>query len=117
MSKGTVLVIDDHLLIRDTLETLLKKEGFAVSSCASGKAGLDLAKRNNIGIFLVDYRMPGMNGDEVTVGLRTLCPKAIIIGFSIESKKEEFLKAGADKYIDKDQLDNKLVQCIKELSH
>lgn len=114
MSKGTVLIVDDHLLIRDTLETLLKSEGFTVSSCASGRAGLDLARKNNIGIFLVDYKLPDMKGDEVTLVLRTLCPEAIIIGFSIETREREFLKAGADKFINKDQLDNKLVQYLNE---
>ncbi len=114
MSKGTVLIIDDHLLIRDTLEALLKAEGFMVITCASGKAGLDLAKRNNIGIFLIDYKLPDMNGDDVTAALRTLSPEAFIIGFSIDSREREFLKAGANKFINKDQLDNKLIQYINE---
>jgi DNA-binding NarL/FixJ family response regulator len=114
MSKGTVLIIDDHLLIRDTLETLLKTEGFTVISCASGKAGLDLARRNNVGIFLIDYKLPDMIGDEVTAVLRTMCPEAFIIGFSIDSREREFLKAGADKFINKDQLDNKLIPYINE---
>ena len=114
MSKGTVLIIDDHLLIRDTLETLLKTEGFTAISCASGKAGIDLAKRNNIGIFLIDYKLPDMIGDEVTAVLRTLCPDAFIVGFSIDSREREFLKAGADKFINKDQLDNKLIQYTNE---
>lgn len=114
MSRGTVLILDDHLLMRDTLEALLTKEGFTVSSCASGRAGLELAKRSNIGIFLIDYRMPDMNGDEVTVALRALCPEAIIIGFSIEPRERQFLKAGADKYIDKGQLDEELVRYLDE---
>lgn len=114
MSRGTVLIMDDHLLMRDTLEKLLVNEGFTASSCASGRAGLDLAKKNNIGIFLVDYRMPDMNGDEVVVALRALCPAAIIIGFSIEPREREFLKAGADKYIDKGHLDDHLIKYINE---
>jgi CheY-like chemotaxis protein len=114
MSKGNVLIFDDHLLMRDTLKTLLQNEGFAVSCCASGREGLELAKKSAIGIFLVDYRMPDMNGDEVTVVLRTLFPGAVIIGFSIECREREFLKAGADKYIDKGQLDEKLVQYLND---
>ena len=114
MSKGTVLIVDDHLLIRDTLEALLKAEGFSVSSCANAKAGLDLAKKNTIGFFLVDYKLPDSKGDEVASALRTLCPKAVIIGFSIETREREFLKAGADKFINKDQLDSKLVQYLNE---
>jgi CheY-like chemotaxis protein len=114
MSRGTVLILDDHLLMRDSLDALLTAEGFTVSSCASGRAGLDLAKMNDFRIFLVDYRMPDMNGEEVTRVLRTLCPEAIIIGFSIESREREFLNAGADKYIDKAELDDKLVQYLNE---
>ncbi len=114
MSRGAVLILDDHLLIRDTLEALLMKEGFTVFSCADGRAGLDLATKNNIGIFLVDYMMPDIKGDEVAARLRTLYPDAIIIGFSIESREREFVKAGADKYIDKGQLDDKLVQYLNE---
>lgn len=114
MSKGSVLIVDDHQLIRDTLETILAKEGFTVRSCSCGKAGLELAKRNNFGIFLVDYRLPDMNGDKVTRVLRTWYPEAIIIGFSIESRERQFLEAGADKYIDKSQLDEKLVLYLNE---
>jgi CheY-like chemotaxis protein len=114
MSKRSVLILDDHQLIRNSLETLLAKEGLTVRSCSCGKAGLELAKRHDYGIFLVDYRMPDMNGDEVTRELRALYPESVIIGFSIELRERQFLEAGADKYIDKSQLDEKLVPYLNE---
>jgi len=114
MSKKRALIFDDHLLMRDTLKTLLTNEGFTVSICANGREGLEIAKKSAFGIFLLDYRMPDMNGDEVAVVLRTLYPEAIIVGFSIECREREFLKAGADKYIDKGQLDERLIQYLNE---
>lgn len=112
-NKGEVLVIDDNDPTRDILKVLLESEGYAVDSCASGRAALDLTKERPFGIYVVDYRMPEMNGDAVTVELRKLSPGAFIVGFSIENKEREFLSAGANTFITKDRLNKELVQLIK----
>ncbi len=114
MSTETVLVIDDDKTTRDSLQMFLEFEGFVVSSCESGAAALDLITKKHFEVLLIDYRMPDMNGDELTRRLRPLCPDAFILGFSMESKEQAFLTAGADAFLSKHQLVQKLIPLIKK---
>jgi len=113
VSNEAVLVVDDDKLTRDGLHMLLESEGFAVSSCANGAVALDLIRNKQFEILLIDYRMPEMNGDELTRQLRPLCPDALIIGISIESRGQAFLKSGADAFLGKHELVRKLPPLIK----
>ena len=113
MSNGAVLVIDDDKPTRASLQMFLEFEGFVVCSCDSGAAALDLMSKMHFDILLVGYRMPEMNGDELTRQLRTLYPDAFILGFSVESKDQAFLGAGADAFVRKDRLVHELVPLIK----
>jgi CheY-like chemotaxis protein len=108
-----ILIIDDDRTTRDSLVMLLEFEGYNVSSCGSGASAFDLVKEKCYEVILIDYRMPEMNGDEVTKVLRPLCPDAFVIGFSIETKDRRFLAAGADAFISKNALVHELVPLIK----
>ena len=104
MSNEAVLVIDDDKPTRVSLKMFLEFEGFVVCSCESGAAALDMIRKIHFYILLIGYRMPEMNGDELTRQLRPLCPDAFILGFSVESKNQAFLRAGADAFVRKDRL-------------
>jgi DNA-binding response OmpR family regulator len=99
--KKAVLVIDDDKAIGAVLADLLQSEGFEVICCDSGLAALGLAKGKCFNVIITDYRMPGMDGLETTRALRLQCPDALIIGFSSEHKRNEFLDAGADAFFKK----------------
>jgi CheY-like chemotaxis protein len=113
VSNEAVLVIDDDKPTRVSLKMFLEFEGFVVCSCESGASALDLISKKYFDILLIGYRMPEMNGDELTRELRRLCPDAFILGFSVESKDQEFLSAGADAFVKKDRLVHELVPLIK----
>ena len=113
MSNEAVLVIDDDIPTRVSLKMFLEFEGFVVNSCESGAAALDLISKKCFDILLIGYSVPEMNGDELTRRLRPLCPDAFILGFSAESKDQEFLSAGANAFVRKDRLVHELVQLIK----
>ena len=108
-----VLIVDDNQLTRDVLKKLLESEGFSVTCCGDGRSAIDLAKEVKFNTFLIDYRMPGMNGDEVTVQLRRSYPEAFIIGFSMEHKDRAFLTAGANTFLFKDDIDAQLCSLLK----
>lgn len=60
-----ILVVDDDEDIRDTIESLLKLKGYQVRSAAGGKEGLQAMRSNPPpAMVILDYMMPGMNGDE-----------------------------------------------------
>jgi CheY-like chemotaxis protein len=117
MITAEVLVVDDNKRMLGILKTLLETEGYAVTCCVDGQSAIEVAKEKDFNVFLVDYRMPAMNGAEAVAVLRRLHPGKRIIGFSIENKEQDFLVAGADLFIRKDELSNRLVEEMQGPSH
>jgi len=114
VDNETVLVIDDDKATRVSLQMFLEFEGFAVSCCESGAAALDLINRKHFEILMIGHRIPEMKGDELARQLRSLCPDAFILGFSVESNNDEvFIRAGADAFLSKHELVRKLIPLIK----
>jgi len=117
VNKDSVLIVDDNQTTRAALKAFLEDSGLPADTCEDGKSALDIAQKSRHAVFLIDYRMPGMNGDEVTVLLRALRPDAFIIGFSMETKERAFLDAGADAFLDKAHLLNNLIKVIQNRSN
>jgi DNA-binding response OmpR family regulator len=97
--KRTVLVIEDTLLLRESLCAVLQTDGFEVRGCEDGTSALNAAAENDFHVIITDYRMPNMNGVDVTKHLRLRFPVAIIIGVSSDDKRTDFLAAGADVFL------------------
>lgn len=114
VTNEDILIVDDNGLTRDSLALLLDGQGFSVDDCPDGISALNLSKKKGFHVYVIDYNMPELKGDEVTSQLRKLRPDAFIIGYSIESKQQAFLSAGADKFITKDNLIIELIPSIKE---
>lgn len=66
----TVLVIDDHVVIRTLLQDALTNKGFRVLFASTGSEGLKLAKTQDVDIILLDWIMPEMDGIEVLTELK-----------------------------------------------
>ncbi len=63
---GTILIVDDDELVRETTAEMLRGLGYQVLQAGSGGAALELlAGRRRIDLMIVDFAMPGMNGVEV----------------------------------------------------
>lgn len=112
--KKEILVIDDDELILSALKILLEYDGFKVQTCPSAASALALAGERAFDIFIVDYRLPEMNGDALTAAIRKMQPSAVIIGSSVEPKERAFLSAGADTFIIKHELPAEVSAFIKE---
>jgi CheY-like chemotaxis protein len=64
--RNRVLVIDDNDAVRDTFYRLLTAAGFDVTAVNSGREGLRVLQHDSsIGLVLLDFDMPGMNGADV----------------------------------------------------
>ncbi len=108
-----ILVVDDNKTTQDILHNLLKSEGIDSDCCGSADAALKAAQDHSYRAFLIDYRMPGMTGEELTRLLRSAYPGSFIVGYSIESKDQAFLAAGADSFCIKYHLLQKIVPLIR----
>ena len=115
MGASSILIVDDNNLMRTTLQSMLESEGYAVTSCEDGPSALKLAEERQFEVVLTDFQMPEMNGDEAVKALRRNRPDAFIIGFSVGNKKQAFLEAGADQFINKEQLPTALIPAIQRL--
>jgi DNA-binding NtrC family response regulator len=60
--NNTLLIVDDEQNVLSSLERQLRHEDCTIYSADSGKAGLDLLKRYDIGVVVSDYMMPEMDG-------------------------------------------------------
>ena len=101
---GTILVIDDEEIMRDILETLLTREGYAVRLASSGAEGLELARAMPFDAALVDIMMPGLDGIATLDELRRLDDDLAIVMITAYGSIESAIaamKGGAFDYVTK----------------
>ena len=72
---GTVLIIDDETAIRESLETLLEFEGYAVQSAETGEEGLAKLAETPFDLVLLDFALPDRNGLEILADIRNRDPQ------------------------------------------
>ena len=116
--KSTILVIDDDLVLLQTVKSLLGKRGFNVVTSSSGQKGLDMLRdaARDFCVVVLDYRMPGLNGDETLKVIKQLSPNAKVIGLTavdLDSVPEAYLD-GVDKLLTKPVIATQLIGAIDE---
>jgi len=72
ISARRILVVDDDPLVLDSLRTMLGVEGHAVETASNAKEALNLFKKGSFDLVILDYEMPGMNGDELAAAIKAL---------------------------------------------
>jgi DNA-binding response OmpR family regulator len=102
----TVLVIDDDELVARTLQRALKMYGYQVLVANSGAEGMQLARRYNPDLILLDIVMPGADGYQVSRQIRgdPILKEAPILFLTAKAKDEdkiEGFRAGGDDYLTK----------------
>ena len=120
MKKISILIADDHQLIRDTwtiiLNSDLRFEVVAVAS--SGEQAVELAKAICPDIVLMDINMGNLNGLDATKLVKSFSPSSKIIGISIHAVPDfakKMLKMGASGYITKNSSREEFIQAILEV--
>lgn len=94
-----VLIIEDDDILSDLLRSILQSDTVDVHTCTSGRCALAAMSKKRFDVFMTDYRLPGMSGDEIVKTLRVACPESRIIGMSVQNKEKEFREAGADGFL------------------
>ena len=121
MSRITVVLADDHHIVRKGLRTLLEAEGeFAViGEEADGLKVVELVERLRPDLLLLDVQMPGLNGLEITrqIVQRALKTRVIILSMHAnETYVREALRYGAHGYVLKDASPSEMVEAVREVS-
>lgn len=117
---GKVLLVDDEPDILIMLKYNLEKEGFIVQTASNGREGIEVAKKFNPDVIVLDVMMPEMDGMETCVEIRAINSlKNVLIAF-LTARGEDYsqiagFESGADDYITKPIKPRVLVSRIKAL--
>ena len=101
---GSLLIVDDEPVVRDSLRKWFHKEGYVVGVAASAQEALRLMARRHWDLALVDIRMPGTDGIELQQQLREVDPALIAVmmsGSAFMGTALAALKRGAYDYVSK----------------
>jgi DNA-binding NarL/FixJ family response regulator len=120
VARASVLVVDDHLLVRTGVANIISHEPdlHVVAEAANGLEALDAFDRYHPDVTLLDLRMPILEGVETVRRIRARDPNAKVIVLTTYDTDEDIaraLQAGAKAYILKDISADALVACIHDV--
>lgn len=104
MMKGRILVADDDLGMRETLEAVLVEDGYEVNPASNGAETLQVLERNSFDIMLLDLKMPDCTGLELLSQVKRLAPDMAVImmtAYGTVKIAVEAVKQGAFDFITK----------------
>ncbi len=120
MSKIKILIVDDELIMRESLAGWLERDGHAVQTAVSGEEALEMVKETQFDIFLVDIKMEGISGLDVLRSVRETDPEAdvvMITAYGSIPSAIEAMKDGAYDYMLKPFDPNELGVLIEKIIH
>nr|ELA9905738.1 two-component system response regulator NarL [Proteus mirabilis] len=117
--KATILLIDDHPMLRNGVKQLLSLDTTltVVGEAGDGIQRVKLAEELDPDLILLDLNMPGMNGFETLDQLRLRSLSGRIVVFSVSNYSDDLitaLKRGADGYLLKDMEPEELLAALKQ---
>jgi len=105
-NRGHILIVDDELVVRDSLQQWFTSEGYDVRAAGSGQQALTILAESikEFDLALLDIKMPGMDGMELQNRLLAADPDILIVfmtGYATVETAVQALKRGAYDYITK----------------
>jgi two-component system response regulator PilR (NtrC family) len=100
-----LLVVDDERSMRELLELVLKRDGYAVDTAENGTRALDLVKQNLYDLVISDVKMPDINGIDLLERVREVSPDTLVImitAFATVDTARRAFKLGAEDFVIKD---------------
>ena len=121
MSDITVMLVDDHSLVRKGFRRLLEDEAgiVVVAEANDGSDAVRIANELKPQVIVMDMSMPGLNGIQACVEILKVLPKTAILMLSMYSEEAQVrnaLKAGAKGYVLKNAVDVDLAAAIRDVA-
>ncbi len=97
-----ILIVDDEMILRESLAAWLERDGYYVSAVASGEEALDLISKESFDIVFLDLKLEGMDGIEVLARIKEIDPEipiVMITAYGSITTAVEAMKKGASDYL------------------
>lgn len=115
-SNGSVvLCVDDEAVGLSVRKLILESKGYRVFTAADGPQALALFSAQPIDLVVLDYKMPGMNGDVVAERMKRQKPKVPILILSAYIDLPRETLALVDRYVTKGESPVVLLEAVAEL--
>jgi two-component system invasion response regulator UvrY len=120
MEKISILIADDHTLVRETWSFILNTDArfSVIAESGSGEEAIELAKKLRPNIVIMDINLPGMNGIEATQQIRKYSPGTKILGVSLHTQPtyaRKMIQKGAMGYVTKNSSREEMFKAIMEI--
>ena len=120
MKQITILITDDHTLIRQSWSFIISADPRfkVIGEASNAEDALELAKQFRPDVALMDINLPGMNGLEATKMLKTVSPDTKVLGVSMHTQPayaKMMMKQGAKGYLTKNSSRRELYRAILDI--
>ena len=120
MEKITVMIADDHKLIRETWSYILSNDDRfeVIAECGDSEHAVEVARDKKPQIVLMDINMMPISGFEATERIRKVSPVSKVIGVSMHSQPayaKKMLQIGARGYVTKNSSREEMIKAILEV--
>ena len=114
-AKATILCIDDHWNGLIGRKMLLEQSGYEVLEASDGDEGLKLFRSHLVDAVVLDYQMPGMNGDVVAAKMKRINSQVPIMLLSAYGPLPKSKLSSVDSFLSKSQPPNILLGTLRDL--
>lgn len=100
-----ILIVDDERSMRELLELVLKRQGYAVHTAENGTRALEQVRQNVYDLIISDVKMPDINGIELLERVREISPETMVVmitAFATVDTARRAFKLGAEDFYIKD---------------
>lgn len=120
MEKISILIADDHTLVRETWSFILNTDSrfTVVAESGSGEDAVEQAKQLRPNVVIMDINLPGINGIEATQLIRKCSPNSKILGVSLHTQPtyaRKMIQKGAMGYVTKNSSREEMFKAILEI--
>ena len=99
-----ILIVEDDPKMREALQHIMRKEGYAVDAAETGEGGLEKLKTADFELIISDLKLPGMDGMDVLRAAKAYQPDVsviVITAYGTVDSAVVAMKSGAEDYITK----------------
>ncbi len=122
MEKITILITDDHTLVRESWVMVFNSDPrfHVIAQCGSGEEAIELAKELRPNVVIMDINLPGMDGFAATAQIRKYSPGSKILAVSLHDLPvyaRKMLQSGATGYVTKNSPQEEMFKAVVEVAN